>query len=61
MILVTTREQERSLGKPKCKWKDNIEMHLKAIGCNDVEWNHLNQSSAQLRSPVSCEMRLRFE
>jgi hypothetical protein len=51
-------ERERPLGISKCKWKDNIQMHFKTIGLEDMEWNQLAQRSVQWRSRVNFEMRL---
>jgi hypothetical protein len=31
--LVGKTEKKRSLGRPRCRWKDNIKMHLQ-----EVEW-----------------------
>jgi hypothetical protein len=36
-ILVQTLEERRPLGRPKCKWEDNIKMDLREIGFGDVD------------------------
>jgi hypothetical protein len=36
-ILVGKPEGKRSLGRPRCRWEDNIRMYLREIG-----WEHVN-------------------
>jgi hypothetical protein len=36
-IFVENPEGKRSLGKPKCRWGDNIKMDLRKIGLKDVD------------------------
>jgi hypothetical protein len=31
-------------GRYRCMWEDNINMHVKEIGCKNVEWIHLTQN-----------------
>jgi hypothetical protein len=40
-ILVGKPEGGRPLGRPMCKWEDNIRMYLREIGFGDVDWSHL--------------------
>jgi hypothetical protein len=37
---------ERTLGKPTCKWEDNIKMDLRDIGWDDVVCIHVAQDRA---------------
>jgi predicted CoA-binding protein len=37
-VLVVNPEGKRLLGRPRCRWEDNIKMHLKEIGCEDLDW-----------------------
>ena len=34
-ILVGKPEGKRSLGRPRRRWKDNIKMDLREVGCDD--------------------------
>jgi type II restriction/modification system DNA methylase subunit YeeA len=34
-------ERKRPLGRPKCKWKDNINMDLQDVGCGGMVWIEL--------------------
>jgi hypothetical protein len=37
------KERERLLGKPKCRWEDNIKMELREIG---MGWYGLDSSGS---------------
>jgi len=42
-ILVGKREAKRPLGKPRCRWEDNIKMDLQEVGCGGINWIKLAQ------------------
>jgi hypothetical protein len=33
-----SQRQKRLLGRPKCRWVDNIRMDLGEVACSDVDW-----------------------
>jgi len=37
-ILVGKPEGKRPLGKPKCRWEDDIKMDLKEVGWEGLHW-----------------------
>jgi hypothetical protein len=37
---------EKTIGRPRRKWEDNIKMHLKEIWCEDVESIQLARNKA---------------
>jgi hypothetical protein len=37
-ILVGKLEGKRPLGRPRCRWADNIKMDLREIGWDGVDW-----------------------
>jgi hypothetical protein len=37
-VLVGKPEGKRPLGRPRCKWEDNINMDLQEGGCGDMVW-----------------------
>jgi len=39
--------RERPLGRPRCRWEDNIRMDLRNIGWEGVDWIHLAQDRDQ--------------
>jgi len=40
-ILVGKPERKRPLGRPRCRWEDNIRRYLMAIEWEGVDWMHL--------------------
>jgi hypothetical protein len=37
-ILVGKPEEKRPLGRPRCRWVDNVEMDLKGIGWGGMDY-----------------------
>jgi hypothetical protein len=35
--LVRKAEAKRPLGRPRCIWKDNIELDIQEVGCGDMD------------------------
>jgi hypothetical protein len=35
-VLVGKPEGKKSLGKPRCRWEDNIKMNLQEVGCRGM-------------------------
>ena len=33
-VLMEKREGKRPLGRPRCRWEDNIKMDLREVGCD---------------------------
>ena len=42
-FLVGRPEGKRPLGRPRCRWVDNIRMDLQEVGCGFVDWIGLAQ------------------
>jgi hypothetical protein len=57
-ILVAKLWRKRECDRPKCIWKDNIEMNLKETGCKVVDWIRLVRDRVQWRSFVDTVMKL---
>jgi hypothetical protein len=38
---------KRPIGKPSCKWVDNIKMNLRVIGWDGIKWIELAQNRDQ--------------
>jgi hypothetical protein len=45
-ILMGTPEGKRPLGRPRCRWRDNIKMDLRQIGWDGVDWIDMGQDRA---------------
>jgi hypothetical protein len=52
-------ERKRRLGRPKCRWEDNIKIDLREIGWGCVDWIDLAEDGAQWRAHVNTVMNLR--
>jgi hypothetical protein len=59
MILVGKPEGKRPLGRPRCRWVDNIKMDLRKIGWDDVDWMDMAQDTDQWRALVNTVLNLR--
>jgi hypothetical protein len=58
-ILVGRPEGRRPLGRPRCRWEDNIKMDLREIEFGDVYWIHWAQDRDRWRALVNTVMNLR--
>jgi hypothetical protein len=46
-------EGKKPLGRPRCKWDDNIKMDLEEIRWGGMSWNYVAQDSDQWRALVN--------
>jgi hypothetical protein len=53
-------EGRRSLGRPRCRWKDNIKADLQEVGCGSTDWTDLTQYRERRRAFVNAVMNLRL-
>ena len=49
-------EGKRPLGRPRCRWEDNIKMGLQEVGCGCMDWNELAQDRDRWRALGNAEM-----
>jgi len=59
MVLVGHPEGKRPFGRPRCRWEDNIKMHLQVVGCGGVDWIELAQDRDRWLARVNGVMNLR--
>jgi hypothetical protein len=57
-ILVGKPEGKRPLGRPRCRWVDNIKMDLREIGWDGMGWIDLAEDRDQWRALVNAVMNL---
>jgi hypothetical protein len=58
-ILFGRPERSRPLGRPSCRWEENIKMDLREIGFGGVDWIHWAQDRDRWRTLVNTVMNLR--
>jgi len=58
-ILVRKTEGKRPLGRPRCRWEDNIKMDLQEVGCGGMDWIELAQDRDRWRALVNSVMNFR--
>ena len=58
-VLVGKPEGNRSLGRPRHRWEDNIKMDLWEVGCGGVDWIGLSHDRDRWQALVNAVMNLR--
>ena len=58
-VLVGNPEGRRPLGRPRCRWEDNIRMDLREVVCGCVDWMELAQDRERWGALVIAVMNLR--
>ena len=51
-------EGNRTLGRPRCRWEDNINMDLQEVGYEGMGWIDLAQDRDRWRALVNLVMNL---
>jgi len=57
-VLVGKPESKRPLGRPRCRWEDNIKMDLQEVGCGGMDWIELAQDRDRWQALVNAVMYL---
>jgi hypothetical protein len=58
-LLVGTPEGKRQLGRPRCRWMDNIKMDLVEVVWDGVDWIGLAQDRNKWQALATAVMNLR--
>jgi hypothetical protein len=58
-VLVGKPGGRRTLGRPRCRWEDNIKMDLQEVGCAAMDWIELAQDRDRWRALVNAVMNFR--
>jgi hypothetical protein len=59
-VLVGKPAGMRPLGRPRCRWEDNIKMDLQEVVCGGIDWIKLDQDRDRWRALVNAAMNLRI-
>ena len=52
------QDGKRPLGRPRCRWEDNIKIDNQEVGYGGVDWIELAQGSDRWRALVNAVMNL---
>jgi hypothetical protein len=52
-------ERKRTLGRPRRRWEDNINMDVREVGCGDMDSIELAQDRDRWRALVNAVMNFR--
>ena len=58
-VLVGKHEVERSLGRPRHRWENNIKMVLREVSCDPGDWIDLAENRNQWQAYVRDVLNLR--
>jgi len=58
-VLVEKPEGKRPMGRPRCRWEDNIKMDLQEVGFGGMDWIELAQDRDRWWALVNAVMNLR--
>jgi len=59
-VLAGKPEGKRPLGRPRCRWEDNIKMDLHEVGCGGMDWIKLAQDRDRWQALMNAVMNLRI-
>jgi hypothetical protein len=57
-VLVGKPEGKRPLGRPRCRWEDNIKLDLQEVGFGGMDWVDLAQDKDRWRALVNAVMNI---
>jgi len=58
-VWVGRLEGNRSLGRPRHRWEDNIKMDLQGVGCGSMDWIELAQDRDRWQVLVNAVTNIR--
>ena len=60
IVLVGKPEGKRPLGRPRCRWEDNIKVDLMEVCCDPRDWIAFVENKDQLLAYLRAVMNLRI-
>jgi hypothetical protein len=58
-VLVGKPAGRRLMGRPRCRWEDNIRMDLQEVECGGMDWIDLAHDRGRWRTIVNAVINLR--
>jgi hypothetical protein len=55
-VYVEIRNGKTPLGRPRCRWEDNIKMDFQQVGCGGMDWIKLPQVRGRCWTLVNAVM-----
>jgi hypothetical protein len=59
-VLVGRPKGKRPLGRPNCRWEDNIKLDIREMGIDGTNWIQVAQDRVQWWAFVKTVMNLQF-
>jgi hypothetical protein len=56
--LVGKPDGKSPLGRPRCRWEDNIKMDIQEVRCRSMDWVELAQDRGRWRTLVNVVIKL---
>jgi hypothetical protein len=60
-VLVGKPVGKRPVGRPRCRWEDDIKMNIQEGGCGGMDWIELAYDRDRRRALVNMVMNLRVQ
>jgi len=60
-VMVEKPAGKKPLGRPSCKWEDNIKMDLQEVRCGYMDWIDLAEDGNRWRALVNVVKNLRVQ
>jgi len=58
-VLAGKPDGKSPLGRPKCRWEDNVKLDIQEVGCGGIDWIELAQDRNRRQALVSAVMNFR--
>jgi hypothetical protein len=59
-VFVGKPEVKRPMGRPRCRWEDNIRANFQEVGFGSVDWIELVQAKYRCKTLVNAVMNIRI-
>jgi hypothetical protein len=59
-VLVRRLDGKRPLGRPGCRWEDNIKIYLQEVAWGDMDWSDMAQDRDKWWEIMNAVMNIRL-